>query len=128
MHAALIAAILFAAEPLAVVEQEVECVSICHLEDSQVLLFFFDTIQGQWTQLAHRWACCTMAITWTGTRWQVEWDDEETGLHRVVTTGCWVETWQADNPLQADHNAPWFRRLLEPGLREAPRLAQHQAN
>src|SRR5690348_1990805 len=36
-------------------EQEVECISVCHLDGHSLIVFFWDNIQGEWALVDHTW-------------------------------------------------------------------------
>ncbi len=103
---------------LPVVEQSVECISIAHLSDGIDLVFFWTTVQGEWTCLDHRWASTSMAVTRDGSEWLLQWPDESDNCYRLVRTSCWVESWETENPLAEQNQRPWFRQLLTPGLKQ----------
>ena len=98
------------------VEQAVECISVAHLDDGVKLVFFWSRVQGEWTCLDHRWLSPSMTLSRRGEEWLLSWPDENENCFRVVRTPCWVETWEAQNPLTEQNQRPWFRQLLNPGL------------
>jgi len=126
MHAATIAAFLYAfsgAAPLPVVEQECELISVAHLSDGAELVFFWSQVQSEWTCLDHRWCHSSMRVGRSGDAWRLEWEDDSEHCYRVVTTPIWVESWESGNPLSDQNQRPWFRQLLNPGLKSPPKLA-----
>lgn len=125
MHAALIAAVLslLGQAPLVVCEQDVELISVAHLDGCGELVFFHDFVQGELTRLDHRWLASTAFVHWDGAAWVLSWEDECDHCYRVVRAPIFVESWEAENPLNEINQRPWFRQLLEVGLRQPPRLA-----
>jgi hypothetical protein len=125
MHAALIAAIIFFSAPLAapvpIVEQTVEFVSVAHLADGAELIFIWADVQGEITVLGHRWLNSGMGVHRSGDEWVLAWEDEGDSCYRVIHTRHWLESWENENPLAAEHGKPWFRQLCEAGLKSPPR-------
>lgn len=118
MNAVFLALALLCAEPMPLVEQSVECISIAHLDDGITLFFFWDRVQGEWTCLSDRWVCSTMCLSRRGAEWVLSWPDENESCFRVIRTRCWVESWEPENPLSEVNGRPWFRQLLNPGLKQ----------
>ena len=109
-------------EPLVV--EEVDAIAICHVADGAELVFFFCTVQGEWTCLDHRWLAADMAPRFDGRRFSLAWHDDGDSCYRVIRSAAWIESWERENPLAEIRNRPWFARLLVPGLAQAPRRPQ----
>ena len=101
-----------------IVEQTVECISIAHLSDGAELVFFWELVQGEWTCLDHRWAASNMVVARDENQWTLQWCDESENCYRIVHSACWVESWESENPLSDQNQRPWFRQLLNPGLKQ----------
>lgn len=104
-------------------EQTVECISVAHLSDGAELIFFWDLVQDDWTCLDHRWAGSAMIVAHEDSLWVLHWSDESENCYRVVRTRRWVESWESENPLSDQNQRPWFRQLLNPGLKQPQKLA-----
>lgn len=109
-----------AKETMPIVEQDVEVISIAHLEHGVTMAFFWDRVQGDFTCLDHRWVCSDWLIYRDGDRWCIAWTDDMDECYRVLRTRCYVESWEKDNPLDSQRNQPWFAGLLQPGLKKPP--------
>lgn len=99
------------------VEQDVECISVCHLDDCIRLVFFWDLIQGDWTCLDHRWVVTNMSVFKDGEYTVLAWSDDNENCYRIIRTKCWVESWEYENPLTQQNQNVWFAQLLNPGLK-----------
>lgn len=108
--------------PLPIVEQTVECVSVAHLDDGVELVFFWASVQGEWTCLDHRWLSSDMVLGQVDDAWLLQWKDAGENCYRVVRARCYVESWETESPLAEQNARPWFRQLLEPGLKQAPEV------
>lgn len=117
----LLAIVAQVAAPMPLVEQTVECISIAHLEDGISIVFFWDFVQDDWTCLDHRWLSPVMVLAFGDGGWILAWPDENENCFRVIRTRCYVESWERSNHLVEVNARPWFRQLLNPGLRMPPR-------
>ncbi len=106
---------------LPVVEQSVETISVAHLNDGVELVFFWTLVQGEWTCLDHRWVSTNMVVTRDRDGWLLAWPDESENCYRMVRATCWVESWESESPLAEQNQRPWFRQLLNPGLKQPSR-------
>lgn len=117
----LTAAILFGKaageDGMPLVEQEVDCISVAHIDDGVSLVFFWARVQGEWVCLDHRWRSSEMAVSRSGGRFVLAWPDDCDSCYRVVFADAWIESWERQSPLAAESDKPWHARLLEPGLK-----------
>lgn len=101
---------------LPIVEQHVECISICHMTDGVSQVYFWDMVQNTWTCLDTRWLSSQAMTYLEGDKFVLILPEE--ACIRKITTKCWVESWEITNPLAEQNQRPWFRQLLNPGLRK----------
>lgn len=114
------------------VEQSIDTIAVCHVDDGAVLIFFFDRVQGEWTCLDHRWVAGDMAISYdsgpsTGPDadhrqshpFTLAWRDDSDSCHRLIRAAAWIESCERTSPLAVECDKPWHARLLEPGLAKA---------
>ena len=123
MHAAVLVALLFIAPGQAapLVEQDVDLVSIAHLPDDVRLVFFWQRVQGQWTCIDYRWHSPQMSLSNDCDGFTLAWPDDNQNCYRVIRAPAYVESWEPQNPLAEQNQWPWFRQLLNPGLRQPPK-------
>lgn len=117
MFAALLSAVLILGQAEIVVE-DIDTIAVCHVADGAQLVFFFARVQGEWACLEHRWITCDMTPGRSGDKFTLAWRDDCDGCHRLVRAAAWIESWEAENPLTEVNGRPWFRQLLNPGLKQ----------
>ena len=108
--------------PLPVVEQTVECISIAHMENYE-LVFVWDMVQEEFALLDYKWITSDKAVHREDDEWVLSFvDDEwnENRCFRVIRTKCWVESWERESPLAANNNKAWFLQVGGPGLKAPP--------
>lgn len=129
MHAALIAALLFAASGAApfrvVVDERVDTIAICHSANADVC-YFFGFVQNEWATIDHRWISNDFQAGRDGPDWILTFEDWGDECQRVVRTTNWIETWQEVSPREEEKQRPWFRQQTEPGLKQPPKLAANE--
>lgn len=107
--------------PDCLVEEHIDSIAVVHVEDGAQLVFFFDFVQGDWVCLDHRWLASDMVAARVDAQWSLTWHDDADDCWRVITADHWFESWEAESPLCAQQNRPWFARLLAPGLKQPVR-------
>lgn len=112
------------------VEQSIDTIAVCHVNDGSVLIFFFDRVQGEWTCLDHRWIAGDMRAEYDSRAgraadhrqshpFTLAWRDDADSCHRLIRAAAWVESRERTSPLADECDKPWHARLLEPGLAKA---------
>lgn len=104
--------------PECLVEEHVDTIAVVHVKDGAEMVFFFDFVQNEWVCLDHRWLASDMVSGRVGKQWSLAWRDDGDSCWRLMTADHWFETWEDESPLSAQHNRPWFARLLVPGLKQ----------
>lgn len=106
-----------------VVEQEVEIISVAMWGGDCRMIFFWDSLQNEFALLSHRWMDNSYSISLQDGKWCVEWEDTGDQCYRRVFTKCYVESREQQNPFSEDQQGrPWFANLLEPGLKQPPKI------
>ena len=103
-----------------IIEQEVECISVCHLDDHNLIIFFWDIIQGEWALLDHQWVWGSENAVSTikgKTYLSFTRTDYPNRYYYIVSTDCYIESWEKENPLTIQNNRPWFANNIPPGLK-----------
>lgn len=108
--------ILFYVSPdIRLIEQDVEMISVAHCADGAELVFFWDFVQGDFTLLDYKYIS-DMIIWSDGLETSIYWHDNN--CYRLITTKCWAESWEDENPTSLINRGAWFVRIVMPGLKQ----------
>lgn len=98
------------------VVQEVDCISVAHVEGGAELVLFWAEVQGEWTCLDHRWIAEDMVVQQRGGETALWWKDWSDSCYRLVRTNRYLESWERESPFAANAGQPWFARVAGMGV------------
>lgn len=115
MLAAIVAAVL-AISQSDLVTDDVDLISVAHVQDRGSVVCFWGRAAGNWHLLAHRWSPDEASISRQANSWAFNFRDTQDECWRVVRAPQYIESWESGDPI--NESGLWFVQLLEPGLRQ----------